>query len=161
MSVRATLMVGHPGERDGDFDALLEFVRAGGIEHAGIFQYSREEGTAAAALPESEHVPPARAAARRARLAFAQLGVVRARHRRLVGARARVVVDAVPGGDEPPRARLVSQAPDDADGVVLVRAVPPKLAARLAPGRVFAARITGYDDYDLHAELLEEVDSWL
>ena len=88
-----------PGRRDGDFGDLLDFVRAGGLEHAGIFS------TRARRAPRPPRCPSAstcRARARRARarLAFAQLGVVRARHRRLVGARARVVVDAVPGGDE-------------------------------------------------------------
>ncbi len=43
--LRTTLMVGHPGETDADFEELLEFTRDACFERMGAFAYSHEEGT--------------------------------------------------------------------------------------------------------------------
>jgi len=43
--LRTTMMVGHPGETDEDFDDLLRFVRETRFERLGAFTYSAEEGT--------------------------------------------------------------------------------------------------------------------
>ncbi|MCQ2342701.1 MAG: 30S ribosomal protein S12 methylthiotransferase RimO [Paludibacteraceae bacterium] len=46
--LRTTLMVGHPGETEEDFQALCEWVRQMRFERMGAFAYSEEEGTYAA-----------------------------------------------------------------------------------------------------------------
>lgn len=46
--LRTTLMVGHPGETDEDFEELLQFVRDMRFERMGAFAYCEEEGTYAA-----------------------------------------------------------------------------------------------------------------
>ena len=43
--LRTTLMVGHPGETEADFDQLVEFVKKARFERMGAFTYSEEEGT--------------------------------------------------------------------------------------------------------------------
>ncbi|GAD04979.1 ribosomal protein S12p Asp88 (E. coli) methylthiotransferase [Porphyromonas crevioricanis JCM 15906] len=43
--LRTTLMVGHPGETEEDFQELLQFVRDIRFERMGAFIYSHEEGT--------------------------------------------------------------------------------------------------------------------
>ena len=43
--LRTTLMVGHPGETEEDFEELLAFVRQARFERMGAFAYSHEEGT--------------------------------------------------------------------------------------------------------------------
>lgn len=43
--LRTTLMVGHPGETDEDFEELVEFVHKARFERMGAFAYSHEEGT--------------------------------------------------------------------------------------------------------------------
>lgn len=43
--LRTTLMVGHPGETEEDFEELLAFVRQVRFERMGAFAYSHEEGT--------------------------------------------------------------------------------------------------------------------
>ena len=45
LGLRTTLMVGHPGETDADFEELLQFVRDVRFERMGAFAYSEEEGT--------------------------------------------------------------------------------------------------------------------
>ncbi|MBQ8564511.1 MAG: 30S ribosomal protein S12 methylthiotransferase RimO [Bacteroidaceae bacterium] len=46
--LRTTLMVGHPGETEADFEELLQFVRDARFERMGAFAYCEEEGTYAA-----------------------------------------------------------------------------------------------------------------
>ena len=43
--LRTTLMVGHPGETEEDFQALKQFVQEQKFERMGAFAYSDEEGT--------------------------------------------------------------------------------------------------------------------
>lgn len=48
IALRTTLMVGHPGETEADFEELLQFVRDARFERMGAFAYCEEEGTYAA-----------------------------------------------------------------------------------------------------------------
>lgn len=43
--LRTTLMVGHPGETDQDFEELIDFTRKMRFERMGAFAYSHETGT--------------------------------------------------------------------------------------------------------------------
>ncbi len=43
--IRTTLMVGHPGETEQDFEELLQFVKDMRFERMGAFPYSHEDGT--------------------------------------------------------------------------------------------------------------------
>ena len=43
--LRTTMIVGHPGESEADFQELLDFVRDARFERLGAFTYSEEEGT--------------------------------------------------------------------------------------------------------------------
>lgn len=43
--IRTTLMVGHPGETEQDFEELIQFVKDARFERMGAFAYSHEEGT--------------------------------------------------------------------------------------------------------------------
>ena len=50
--LRTSLIAGFPGETEEDFEELCEFLREYRIERAGVFPYSPEEGSAAAAFPD-------------------------------------------------------------------------------------------------------------
>ena len=55
VTVRTTLMVGFPGERESDFQELLRFVAEWGPEHlhhVGVFEFSPEEHAPAARFPD-------------------------------------------------------------------------------------------------------------
>lgn len=45
--IRTTFIVGFPGETEGDFQELCDFVKKYKFDNAGVFKYSREEGTVA------------------------------------------------------------------------------------------------------------------
>lgn len=48
--IRTSLIVGFPGETDEEFEELCDFLKEYKLERAGVFAYSREEGTLAAAM---------------------------------------------------------------------------------------------------------------
>lgn len=50
--LRTSLIVGHPGEGEAEFEELCEFLREAKIERAGVFPYSPEEGTPSAEMPD-------------------------------------------------------------------------------------------------------------
>jgi len=45
ISIRTTLIAGHPGETEKDFNEMYEFVEKNKFNRLGIFTYSHEEGT--------------------------------------------------------------------------------------------------------------------
>lgn len=58
IAVRTTLIVGHPGENDKEFQKLVDFVQQAEFDRLGVFTYSHEEGTYAGehykdTIPES------------------------------------------------------------------------------------------------------------
>lgn len=50
--LRTSLIVGLPGETEAEFEELCTFMREMEIERAGVFCYSPEEGSEAAAMPD-------------------------------------------------------------------------------------------------------------
>lgn len=52
IALRTTLIAGHPGETEADFDALCRFVEDTRFERLGVFTYSHEENTHAHTMPD-------------------------------------------------------------------------------------------------------------
>ena len=50
--LRTSLICGLPGEGEAEFEELCDFLRQVRIERAGVFQFSPEEGTPAATMPD-------------------------------------------------------------------------------------------------------------
>jgi ribosomal protein S12 methylthiotransferase len=55
LGIRTTFIVGFPGESAEDFQELMDFIEEFRFERAGVFQYSKEEGTRAHKLPDQLH----------------------------------------------------------------------------------------------------------
>jgi ribosomal protein S12 methylthiotransferase len=55
LGIRTTFIVGFPGETNEDFEELMAFIEEFRFERAGVFQYSKEEGTRAYKLPGHLH----------------------------------------------------------------------------------------------------------
>lgn len=45
IAIRTTMLVGHPGETEHDFEELMDFAQQWRFERLGVFTYSHEEGT--------------------------------------------------------------------------------------------------------------------
>jgi ribosomal protein S12 methylthiotransferase len=149
VAIRSTFIVGFPGETEGDVDELEGFLDAVRFDHVGIFSYSHEEGTAAAAF--TEDVSPATKRQRRSRLMARQKRLVRAAQKSRIGERVRLLVDG-PSEDHELvlRGRLATQAPEIDPQVFLTDCDP----ASLPSGTFVDAEIVGARDYDLVARPL-------
>ena len=153
IALRTTFIVGFPGETDAEFQTLLDFLREIEFDHVGMFTYSPEEGTPAAALPDQV---PDRIKQRRYREAMQlQQAIATRKNRRRVGQRLDVLLEGT-GTLEDGRGRTVPifagrydrQAPE-VDGMVFVHARPG-----LAPGQIVPVRIVESTEYDLWAKPL-------
>jgi ribosomal protein S12 methylthiotransferase len=114
-ALRTSLLVGFPGETDADFEELLAFAREAAFEHLGVFRFSPQEGTEAAALRDP--VPEAVARERAQRLLDLQETIVEDRARRALGTRPLVLVDRE--DEEGVWGRTEADAPE-IDGAVLL-----------------------------------------
>jgi ribosomal protein S12 methylthiotransferase len=147
--LRTTFIVGFPGETEEHFEHLLAFVAQQRFDHVGVFTFSPEEGTAAAAL--SDPVPAAIAAERRDRLMALQQPIAADRNATWVGR----IVDVLIEQDNPSSGEMLGRcarfAPE-VDGEVHVSPGEGGLSA--APGTMVPVRITAADTYDLRGEVV-------
>ncbi|MBC7228237.1 MAG: 30S ribosomal protein S12 methylthiotransferase RimO [Thermoflexales bacterium] len=138
IAIRTTFIVGFPGETEEEFAALLDFVEEMAFDRVGVFTYSHEAGTPAAALPDD--VPPEVKEERRARLMQLQQRISLAKNRALVGRTLDVLIEGQ--GDGISVGRTYRDAPE-IDGLVLVE-------EELPVGELVPIRITGALEYDLY-----------
>jgi tRNA-2-methylthio-N6-dimethylallyladenosine synthase len=91
LAITTDLIVGFPGETDGDFAATLSLVREVGFDDAFTFRFSPREGTPATRLRDA--VPSAVAAQRLETLIEVVREVARARNAALVGSTHEVLLE--------------------------------------------------------------------
>ena len=146
VTLRTTLLVGHPGESDKDFLELLEFVRQVRFDRLGVFTYSEEEGTHSADTYRDD-VPACVKRERADELMKLQQEISLQKNQQRVGSRVKVLIDEV--GDGYAYGRTQGDAPEVDNGVVI--ALDGQTA--LKPGCFYEATITAATEYDLHAGL--------
>ena len=144
-AVRTTFMTGFPGETAEDFRKLLRFAEETEFDRLGVFAYSREEGTPAAALPGQ--VAPATAKRRRGQLLKLQSAISLKHNQALVGSVIDVIVDEVLSRSKA-LGRTFSDAPDIDNRVLLTS---PRT---LAPGDFVKAEVTAAAEYELAARVV-------
>ncbi len=142
--LRTTMIVGHPGETEKEFEELLDFVRETGFERLGAFTYSEEEGTFGAEHFE-DSIPQETKNDRLDALMSLQSGISLAFNRSRVGSVERVLVDDYVDGVMVCRSQYESP---DVDGEILVRHSSGEFV-----GQFIDVRIVGADEYDLIAEI--------
>ncbi len=143
--LRTTLIVGHPGEGEAEFQELLDFVREARFERLGAFTYSEEEGTYGAEHFTDE-VPQEVKQRRLEELMMVQKDISLAFNRSRVGTEEKVMIDDFANGVYICRSRFESP---EVDGEILLSSLRP-----LEKGQFVNVLITGADEYDLTAELL-------
>ena len=94
--IRTTLLVGHPGETEEDFEALKAWVKTMRFERMGCFAYSDEEGTYAH-KHYTDNVPPETKEYRVNELMAIQQEISKELMGRLVGTTQRVIIDREEG----------------------------------------------------------------
>ncbi len=146
LTLRTTFISGFPGETLRDHEELLAFVRSFRFERLGVFAYSEEDGTPAAAM--ANMVPKPERERRRAEILEAQQAIAFAHNRARVGEQLRVIVDKVEH-DGLAIGRSSADAPE-IDAIVRIETG----GRRLAPGAFVEVVVEGSCGYDLEARLL-------
>ena len=144
--LRTTMIVGHPGEGEKEFQELLDFIREARFERLGAFRYSEEEDTYGA-LHYADDVPSEVKDARYQALMERQAEISTAFNESRVGTEERVLVDDWVDGTLVCRSQFESP---EVDGEILV----PCAEGESLVGQFIRVRITAADAYDLRAEIM-------
>lgn len=169
IAIRTTFIVGFPGETEGCFESLLEFIRETKFERLGIFTYSAEAGTRAANM--ANQIPSAVKQKRRKIAMSEQLKIAQELSQSFVGREIKVLVEKTANTSELQSANIRSwehgllrsqshraEAPSgryviaraeadapDIDGRVLVR-------GKLPIGAFARVKVIGQTGYELIAK---------
>ena len=152
--LRTTMIVGHPGEGKRDFNELLEFAQEAKFERLGAFKYSEEEGTYGA--ENFKDTISARTKHERLdALMELQSGISLAFNQSRIGSEIDVIVDDFTDGVFVCRSEFESP---EVDGEILVKydaAVVGDVDPYSLVGEFIKVRVTGADEYDLIADVIE------
>ncbi|RJQ28145.1 MAG: 30S ribosomal protein S12 methylthiotransferase RimO [Peptococcaceae bacterium] len=145
--LRTSFIVGFPGETKSEFQELLDFMAEVKFERAGVFTYSREEGTAAALM--SGQVDEQKKDERQERAMLLQQEISYARNRAMIG---KIITVLVEGAAAEKKGVFWGRSEADApaiDGVVYV-----KTGKELAPGDFVQVLVKEAYPYDLGGVLV-------
>ena len=144
MVIRTTVIVGFPGETEEDFNELADFITEQRFEHAGVFTYSREEGTPAYDFADQidEQVKQDRMDI----LMRTQMNINTTRNEGRIGSVITVLCEAYDPVNECYYGRSSEDAPD-IDGKVFFRYNGEE---RIAPGSMVKVKIREVVDYDVY-----------
>jgi ribosomal protein S12 methylthiotransferase len=141
LTFRTSFIVGFPGETEAQFDELCEFVEEMRFDKVGVFQFSREEGTASYDL--DGQLPQRVKAQRQKKLLGIQRKISKEHQAKLVGKTLDVLVEGVSEEtDLLLEGRWMGQAPE-IDGKVYVN------RGEARAGEIVRVEIEQAGDYDL------------
>ena len=141
--LRTTMLVGHPGETDEDFEELKSFVREMRFERLGVFPYSHEEDTFAGEKYE-DSIPVEVKQARADELMAIQQQISAEINAAKIGQTLKVVIDRLEGDYAIGRTEFDSP---EVDGEVLI-----SNNRQLDIGNYYQVKIIGSEDFDLYGD---------
>ena len=147
--LRTTMIVGHPGEGDKEFEELLEFCRQARFERLGAFKYSEEEGTYGA-LHYKDEVSEDIKQQRYDALMEQQSEISYEYNTSRIGNELEVIVDDYADGKLICRSQYESP---EVDGEIIV-SVPKGVDAEKLLGNFIKVKVVAADLYDLVAEMI-------
>tara|TARA_R110002049_G_scaffold68381_6_gene177250 strand:+ start:1127 stop:2437 length:1311 start_codon:yes stop_codon:yes gene_type:complete len=145
IAIRTTLITGHPGEGEAEFEEMVDFVERMRFERLGVFTYSHEEDTHAYGLEDS--VPQEVKQERANRLMEIQEQISFELNQEKIGKEYKVLIDKKENG------RFVGRTAYDSvevDNEVLIDA--SKYYCRL--GDFVNVKITEATEFDLYGEVI-------
>jgi ribosomal protein S12 methylthiotransferase len=145
IAIRTTMLVGHPGETEEDFEQLKSFVFKHRFDRLGAFTYSHEEGTYGYKT-YSDDVPEDVKQARADELMGLQQGVSAQLNAAKVGQTLKVIIDRE--DDEFYIGRTEFDSPE-VDGEVLI-----SKEIQLKKGQFCQVEITGAEEFDLYGKVV-------
>ena len=141
--LRTSLIVGFPGETQEDFDELYKFVKNAEFDKLGVFEYSREDNTPAAKMPDQIHHMTKKA--RLKKIMELQKHISKNRLERFVGQDVEVLLEDVSFDKKYLIGRTKNDVPD-IDGVVYVK---NNSLREKELNNIISCKISKVEDYDL------------
>ncbi len=146
--LRTTLITGFPGETEEDFRELYSFAEQMRFERLGCFPYSKEEGTAAARMPDQ--IPKRVKELRKNAIMKLQKSICADYCSAQIGTVKQVLVDGYLPEDGIFTGRTYGDAPT-IDGAVFFEG-----PSSLMSGDIIPVRITEAGEYDMKGEVQED-----
>lgn len=143
--LRTTLMVGHPGETEQDFEELIRFVKDIRFERMGAFAYSHEEGTYAYQHYKDE-IPQEVKQDRLDYLMRVQEGISADVNASKVGQTFRVIVDREE--EDFYVGRTQYDSPEVDPEILISKDIP------LSPGSFYQVKVIDAQAFDLYGKVL-------
>ena len=147
LHLRTTLMTGHPGETDQDFEELLQFVRDIRFDRLGAFVYSHEAGTYAHKA-YADDIPLEVKQERIDRLMSAQEAIATELNAAKVGKTFKTIIDR--SEEEFFIGRTEYDSPEVDQEVLISKLDTPQLEV----GNFYPIEITSSDTFDLYGRLV-------
>ncbi len=144
IALRTTLLLGHPGEYEEDFEDIMNFVEHYKFNRLGVFTYSHEEGTHAGTL--EDHVPADVKAERAEAVMNLQHDISMSNNEKLIGTKQRVLIDRIEGDSYIGRTQYDSPEVDN-------EVIMPLSEGYMRVGDFVDTLITGAEAFDLMAKL--------
>src|SRR5688500_5819223 len=140
IALRTTMIAGHPGETEGDFSQLMEFIEKARFERLGIFNYSHEESTHSYSMPDdvADEIKQERADA----VMELQQGISLEINQQRIESILKVLVDRKEGSDYIGRSEFDSP---EVDNEVIIKGA----GEYLRTGDFVQVKITGASEFDL------------
>jgi ribosomal protein S12 methylthiotransferase len=143
-ALRTTLIVGHPGEGEEEFEELCDFVSEFRFDRLGVFAYSHEENTPADRKYKDE-IDESVKNERVARIMEIQQDISGQNNERLTGSTLKVMFDRREGEWMVGRTEFDSP---EIDQEVLIPYKP-----EIKTGTLYDVKITGSGEFDLYGDL--------
>lgn len=145
MAIRTTLLVGHPGETEEDFEELKAFVRTARFDRLGVFTYSEEENTFGGDNYE-DIIPEDIKQARADEIMEIQQQISYEINQIKVGKKFDVIIDKE--SEDFYIGRTEFDSPE-VDNEVLI-----KKEKELKTGEIYSVKIIAAEDFDLYGEIM-------
>ena len=145
ITIRTTMLVGHPGETQEDFEQLKTFISKHRFDRLGAFTYSHEEGTYGF-KQYNDDVPEELKQARADEIMGIQQGISAQLNAEKVGQILKVIIDRE--DDEFFVGRTEFDSPE-VDGEVLI-----SKDILLKKGQFYKVEITGAEEFDLYGKVI-------
>ncbi len=148
IAIRTSLIAGFPGETQEEHEALMAFLDEQELDRVGVFTYSREDGTPAAAF--ANQIDEETAAQWRNEIMELQQEISLDKNETFVGKIMQVIVEGYSSDDDVYVGRTYRDAPG-VDGLVFVNC-----DYELMSGQIVDVRIDEVGPYDMIGGILDE-----
>ena len=146
IAIRTSIIVGHPGETDKEFNELLKFISEVEFDRLGVFQYSHEEDTLAGNMMQDE-VPKKVKRERFEETMALQQKINLKKNQSLLGTNQKILIDIAKDGFSLGRTYRDSPTVDNY----------VKINTELETGKFYNVKIEKALEYDLVGKVVNEI----